>query len=121
MPRAPTELLNDVLRCAQDIVDYARDMDMQAFLAIPERDGKTYRAIKNALSEMAEAVKNLPAEIKGRHPSVDWRGLSGIRVIIVHRDHRVDMELVWPMVKEDLLKLIEAVTAELAQAAPRPE
>jgi uncharacterized protein with HEPN domain len=43
-----------------------------------------FRAVKNAVTEVGEAIKALPAEICDRHAEVDWRGLIGARNIIVH-------------------------------------
>lgn len=111
--RDATELLHEILRAAQDIVEYADGLDFDVFLRLPTEDGKTYRAIKNALAEMGEAIKGIPAEIKDRHPSIDWRGLSGLRDIIAHQYHRIEMELLWPVVKEEFPSLVEAMETEL--------
>src|ERR1700747_2631597 len=47
--RDATELRHEILRAAQDVVEYADGLDFDAFLRLPTEDGKTYRAIKNAL------------------------------------------------------------------------
>lgn len=121
MARDTIELLNEILRCARDVVDYAAGSDFHVFLRIPAEDGKTYRAIKNALAELGEAIKGLPTEIKDRRPSIDWRGLSGLRDIVAHQYHRIEMEMLWPVVKEEFPALIEAVEAELQRNTTRPQ
>ncbi len=48
----------------------------------PETDPKTYRAIKTALSEIGEAIKELPPAIFEAHPGIDWRGFAAMRDVI---------------------------------------
>lgn len=36
------------------------------------------------------------------HPEVDWSGLAGVRDIITHRYFRVDWNLLWISIREEL-------------------
>jgi len=120
MARDATELLNDILRSVDDILEYVAGLDRDAFLGLPDADGKTYRAIKNAISEMGEAIKGLPKEITDRHPSVDWRGLAALRDVIAHQYHRVDMEMLWPVVHEELPAFAQELENEVRRQASKP-
>jgi uncharacterized protein with HEPN domain len=42
-------------------------------------DRLAYRAVKNALAELGEAVKALPEDVRKRNPEVDWKGFAGLR------------------------------------------
>lgn len=106
-------LLNDILEAATDVIDYVGSIDSAAFNKLPADDRKTYRAIKNAISEIGEATKSLPEEITGRHPNVDWRGMSGLRDVVAHQYHRLDTERLWPVIKDEFPDLISAVQSEL--------
>ena len=90
-------------------------MDSAAFATMPETDRRTYRALKNALAEIGEAIKLLPPDLLARHPSIDWRGWAGLRDIVSHRYFNLEMSLLRPTVVDELPALIAAVRAELAR------
>jgi uncharacterized protein with HEPN domain len=48
---------------------------------LPEilRDWRKRLAFERAMEVLGEAVKCLPVELLGRYPSVDWRGIAGMR------------------------------------------
>ena len=52
--------LTDIRTAATDIQSFVASLDEAAFGALPETDRRTYRAIKNALAEIGEAIKQLP-------------------------------------------------------------
>jgi uncharacterized protein with HEPN domain len=89
-------------------------MDAAAFVALPVTDRRTYRALKNALSEIGEAVKMLPAELLARHPGVDWRGCAGLRDVVSHQYFNLELSLLRPTVVDELPDLLTAIMAELA-------
>jgi uncharacterized protein with HEPN domain len=113
MPRDATELLIDILRSANDVMDYVAGLDFDAFVRLPYDDRKTYRAIKNAIAEMGQAIKSLPQEIKDRNASIDWPGLAGLRDIVAHQYHRIEMEMLWPVIKDEFPALVQVAEAEL--------
>lgn len=54
------------------------------------------------LEIIGEAVKNLPAEIKKRHPDVPWRSITALRNILIHEYFGVDPKIVWRVVSKRL-------------------
>ena len=110
--RDSAELLEEIGKAATDIISYADGHNSKTFDVLPLTDGRTYRAIKNALAEIGEAVKNLPKENTDRHPNIDWRGLSGLRDIVAHQYFRIDMDQVWLVITDELPDLIAAIHAE---------
>ncbi|MBV9401078.1 MAG: DUF86 domain-containing protein [Bryobacterales bacterium] len=46
---------------------------------------------------------------------MDWRGIAGFRTFLVHDDRRVDLEVVWQIIEEDLPRLKAAVAAMLSE------
>ncbi len=84
-----------------------------AFHALPNADRIAFRALKNALSELGEAVKALPREVTERHPNVDWRGFAGLRDVVAHAYFGLRQELLWPIVREEVPRLLASVEAEL--------
>jgi len=59
-------------------------------------DDKHYQtSCSFCIGQIGENIKELSNEIKQKHPEVDWKGLTGMRDIIAHGYHRIDLEEVW--------------------------
>ena len=80
---------------------------------LAETDRRTYRALKNTLAEIGEAVKLLPPDLLGRHPSVDWRGWAGLRDLVSHQYFSLELPRLRPTVVDELPVLLTAVEGEL--------
>jgi uncharacterized protein with HEPN domain len=98
----------------EDATTFVEGLDQEAFLRLPIEDRRTFRAVKNAVAEVGEAVKALPEEICNRHRDVDWRGLAGLRDIMIHRYFAIDLLRLWPVLREEFPAVLSAVKAELA-------
>ena len=107
------ELLLTIAAAATDACAFAEGLTLDAFERLPSADPRTYRAIKNALTELGEAVKSVPPEVCARYPEIDWRGLAGLRNIVVHRYFALDLRRLWPVVLEELPVVLVAVQREL--------
>ena len=72
------------------------------------RDGVLRR-----LETLADAAGHLSAELRQRHPEVDWRRLTDFRNILAHAYTRLDYERIWRSITEDLPALQAVVVEEL--------
>lgn len=97
----PTAPLNDILDACEKAIRFSEGMDLVDFA----RDDRTVFAIVRALEIVGEASKRVPATIRDRYPGIPWRAMAGIRDRLIHDYERVDLEVVWKTVKEDLPKL----------------
>jgi uncharacterized protein with HEPN domain len=111
--RSLPETLSDIREAARDLVAIAGTLDDSAFHALPNADRIAYRALKNALSELGEAVKTLPREVTERHTDIDWRGFAGLRDVVAHGYFGLRQDLLSPIVREEVPRLLAAVEAEL--------
>jgi uncharacterized protein with HEPN domain len=59
-------------------------MDFAAFVA----DRKTVYAVVRALEIISEASRRLPAELKDRHPEIDWIAVTAAGNIYRHEYER---------------------------------
>lgn len=116
MTRSLAERLGDIGEAARDVVDIVGAMESDAFVALPHADRIAYRALKNALSELGEAVKALPREVIERHADVDWRGFAGLRDVVAHGYFGLRQDLLWPVVRDEVPRLLDAVEVELKGA-----
>lgn len=112
--------LGDIRLAAADIIAFVRGLDEAAFLALPETDRKTYRAIKNGLAEIGEAIKTLPPDVLARHRGIDWRGFAGLRDMVNHQYFGLELPRLWPTIREELPALLAAVDDDLARLASGP-
>ncbi|HUB12795.1 MAG TPA: HepT-like ribonuclease domain-containing protein [Acetobacteraceae bacterium] len=115
MTRAVAERLTDIREAARDVIDITGALEDGAFHALPHADRIAHRALKNALSELGEAVKALPPELAARHANVDWRGFAGLRDVVSHGYFSLRQDLLWPIVRDELPQLLAAVAHELSR------
>ncbi|MBC7802053.1 MAG: DUF86 domain-containing protein [Gemmatimonadaceae bacterium] len=80
---------------------------------MPAADRRTFRALKNALTEIGEAVKLLPTEIPTKYPDVDWRGWAGLRDVIAHQYFDIQIDRLRPTITAEVPALLAAVKREL--------
>ncbi|MGH6679688.1 MAG: HepT-like ribonuclease domain-containing protein [Bradyrhizobium sp.] len=83
--------------------------------------GKSYRdyqrswvlrsAVERGIEVISEASRNLNRELKSRHKDVRWTDIAGIGNILRHEYQRIDDQIVWKAVKDDLPPLKEALLA----------
>jgi uncharacterized protein with HEPN domain len=116
--RSTAERLLDIREAATDLRDIVADMDTDAFHALPHADRMAYRAVKNALTELGEAVKALPEDVRKRHPEVDWKGLAGLRDLLAHQYFGIDTSRLLPIIRDELPGLLAAVESEVQRRPP---
>jgi uncharacterized protein with HEPN domain len=83
--------------------------------------GKTFRdyqrswllrsAIERGIEVISEASRHLGRELKSQHKDVRWKDIAGIGNILRHDYQRVDGQIIWNAVKDDLPALKKALLA----------
>ncbi len=66
-------------------------------------------AILRNLQILCESTQRLSDETKRLHPGIDWKGVAGMRNVLVHDYFGVDFEFVWSVIERDLPKLEQMV------------
>jgi uncharacterized protein with HEPN domain len=90
----------------------------EAFFA----DRKTQDAVLRNLQTLAESTQRLSEPLKASRPEIDWRGIAGLRNILVHDYLGISLPRVWEVVEVFLPRLTEAVHHWLrAWPPPSPE
>lgn len=94
-----------MLQCCQNILDFTVGMDLYSFL----NDVKTIRAVAFELITIGEAVRSIPEKFKQEHPDIPWANIQGSRNILVHEYYRLDEEILWKTITDDIPQLIEVL------------
>jgi len=97
----PRQHLQDVVEAIEKINEFIGNMDLSAY----EADEKTKAAVERKIQILTEAIIRLDDECPGEFPEIDQKGYRGMGNILRHSYHRVDDEIVWRTVKEDLPQL----------------
>lgn len=90
MNRDDQNRLDDIFEFATRLERYVAK-GYEEFLA---EDGSEL-AIERLIELVGEASSHLSEEFKAAIPSVAWREIVGMRVLLAHAYHRVDFEVVW--------------------------
>lgn len=106
MSRDATLLLNDIQESIGQIERYTQGMDRDAFL----EDPMAQDAVIRRFEIIGEAVKGLPDDLKEGYPDIRWRDIAGLRDVLIHGYHRVNLPRLWVVVQEDLPRLKEAIS-----------
>lgn len=114
MARAIQDRLRDILESLDDIATFSKGLEQADFLTLPVKDRLTFMALRGAFIQLGEAMKALPPELTRRHGHIRWSGIAGMRDIIVHHYHRIEVEVFWDVISSgELDDLRAAVQAEL--------
>jgi uncharacterized protein with HEPN domain len=82
-------------------------------------DRKTQDAVLRNLQTLAESSQRLSEPLKASRPDIDWRGIAGLRNILVHDYLGVSLPRVWEIVEMFLPELKAAVVHWLETSSER--
>jgi len=111
--RNPAQRLRDIVDNVDAIYGFIARMDRDDFAA----DRKTVYAVVRALEIISEASRRLPAELRDRHPQIDWAAVGAAGNVYRHEYEGVDAALVWHTVRHSLGELRTAAAIELERLA----
>ena len=117
MTRAVDILLTEILEAVDLVQRYTEDLTYEDFAANIEKQD----AVVRRLEIIGEAVKGIPDELRSKYPDTPWSDIAGARDIMIHQYFRVDLELAWEMVQDDLPSLAAEVRRILAEQFPPDE
>ena len=86
-----------------------RGVDFEAY----KNDAKTRSAVERQMQIVTEAAYRLDAEGEALAPGIDWQGFRGMGNLLRHAYHRIDDEIVWNTIKDELPLMRDRLTKAL--------
>lgn len=105
MPRDYKVYLDDILEAISRIQSYITGLTESQL----SNDPKTLDAVVRNLEIIGEAVKKIPAYIRAKYPSVEWKKIAGLRDILIHEYFGIDVPIIWDVAKTKLPTLADQV------------
>jgi uncharacterized protein with HEPN domain len=102
-------VLRDILDAISIVEEAAAGHDLGSFSA----NRFLQLGIERSLEIISEAVRHLPEELLVRRPSIDWTGIRAIGNLMRHEYWRIDPDIVWSVVRDDLPALRMAIESLL--------
>ncbi|OGD95047.1 hypothetical protein A3A48_01465, partial [Candidatus Curtissbacteria bacterium RIFCSPLOWO2_01_FULL_37_9] len=109
--KSPKEYLNHILDEVNYLLDSSKNVSEEQFM----HDMTLQRAYSRSLEIVGEAAKNLPHDFTKDQDQVDWKSIAGMRDRLIHHYFSVDYEIVWDVVKNEIPKLQEQISAILEE------
>jgi len=79
------------------------------------KDEVMKRAVLRSLEVIGEAAKNISADFRKQHPTIEWKSVAGLRDKLIHGYFGVKWEIVWDVVQNRL----PALKSELEKMVSR--
>jgi uncharacterized protein with HEPN domain len=105
--RSDDERIADLLDAADELADIV-NRGREAF----DADAILRRAAERLLEMIGEAATGLSAEATSRHPTVPWRDITRLRIVLAHHYHRVDPAQVWTIAAGHVPAMATALRGE---------
>ena len=110
MSRSLLLYCDDILDAIEAIRGYVQGMGFEELVGDPMRcDAVLYQLVI-----IGEAVRQIPVPVGERHPEIEWRRVVGMRDVVVHGYHRVELSIVWSIAMHQLEPL-RAVVQQLVR------
>ncbi len=105
--------LQDIVEGIDLIETFLGGMNLEAYRA----DLKTKSAVERQMQIITEAAKRLGDAATSLCPGPDWKGFCRMGDILRHGYHKVDDEIVWNTIKDELPPMRESVMRALKPAS----
>jgi uncharacterized protein with HEPN domain len=105
MKREYEDYLRDMLENTEKALSFVKGLDYEGF----RKDDKAVYAVIRAFEIIGEAARQIPEDIREKHPNIQWREIAAMRNKLTHEYFGVNTEVVWRTVQEDLPVIIPAL------------
>ena len=115
-PERDLSRLQDVLSAIKSVEEYTKDLSE---LQLKEDKLRLHATIYN-VQIIGEAIYKLTKDFKQEHPDTPWHLIEKMRHILVHDYFRINFEILWMVIKEDIPLLKEQVIKYISTYSAEP-
>lgn len=113
------DYLGHILQAIERIDRYTSDLDEAGFLQSDLVQDAVIRNIE-IIGEASNNVQRVNAEFAANHSEIPWEVMYGMRNRVSHAYHKVDMEVVWRTIQNDLPGLYKLIQEAVGDAPGEP-
>jgi uncharacterized protein with HEPN domain len=106
--RDDNERLQDIIEAIEQLEKYSR----QGKTVFKQQELIQIWIIYH-LQIIGEAARVISQEFKARYPEIPWRDVSDLRSLIIHEYFRVNLDIIWDIVQNDIPPLKQQIQAIL--------
>ena len=103
--------LDDIIEATKRIEKYTKGLALERF----KKDNLIIDGVVRNLEIIGEAVKNIPTNVKDKHPDIEWKKIAGLRDILAHEYFGIDIDILWDIVENKLPDLKKEISHLLKQ------
>jgi len=75
-------------------------------------------ALTRLLEVLGEAARRVPSTVRDENPTIPWRQITGTRDRLIHGYDRVDLDILWTILQDQLPPLVEQLDAIVDRSEP---
>lgn len=109
MSKEPKEYLRHIYDECLFVLSVSKDLSEENFL----KDETLKRALVRSLEIIGEATKKIPADIKIRWNTIQWKNMAGMRDRLIHDYMGVNYAIVWDVVKNKIPDISKQISEHL--------
>ncbi len=107
--------LRHMVDAAERAVSFCRDRSRRDL----DNDDMLRLALLRLLEVLGEAARHVPSDVRELAPAVAWRQIIGTRDRLIHGYDNVSSDIIWSIVRTELLPLIAQLRALIARIEAR--
>ncbi len=103
----------------RDAAQHAKDFVKGRDRADLDTDHFFQLALAKAVDLIGESASHISNELRSQQSDISWKKIIGMRHVLVHNYWRVEMDVVWDTVKNDIPPLIKQLQQLIASEEMR--
>ena len=105
MQRSVRMWLQDIIDACFQIQEYHKNTSFHQL----KNNQMAQDAITFNLQIIGEATKQIPSDFREKYTEVPWKDIARLRDLIVHAYFRIDFEIIWSILQDDLPKFLNQI------------
>lgn len=109
--KEPKEYLRHIQDECLYIISVSENLLLEDFL----KDETLKRALVRSLELIGEATKKIPADIKVKWNTIQWKNMAGMRDRLIHDHMGVNYAIVWDVMKNKIPDMCKQISEFLTE------